>query len=103
MTDVRHAIAVNTSIARCTRHLTPAIAHLPLAVAVGRGAQIAGFIVRACADQARLMEAETPARPLLTVEDFTLNLVDTILAILEAATSVKPASAERGQYDLRSG
>jgi len=93
MTDARDAIAVNTSIARCTRHLVPAIAHLPPAVAAERGSQIAGFIVRACADQARLMDTGTPARPLLTVEDFTLNLIDTVLAILQAPTSVEPAQA----------
>jgi AcrR family transcriptional regulator len=90
MTDAREAVAVNTSIARCTRRLVPVVAHLPPAVAAERGSQVAGFIVRACADQARLMDADTPARPLLTVEDFTLNLVDTVLAILEAPTSVNP-------------
>jgi AcrR family transcriptional regulator len=90
MTDARDAIAVNTSIARCTRHLTPAIAHLPSAVAAERGSQIAGFIIRACADQARLIDTGTPARPLLTVEDFTLNLTDTVLAILQAPTSIQP-------------
>ena len=88
MTDASDAIAVNTSIARCTRHLIPAVAHLPRAVAAERGSQVAGFIIRACADQARLMDTGTPARPLLTVEDFTLNLIDTILAILQAPTSV---------------
>lgn len=89
------AITVNTSIARCTRHLLPAIAHLPPAVAAERGSQIAGFIVRACADQARLMGTGTPARTLLTVEDFTLNLTDTVLAILQAPTSVKPHPSPR--------
>lgn len=97
MTDARDAIAVNTSIARCTRHLRPAVAHLPPAVAAERGSQIAGFIVRACADQARLMDSGTPARPVLGVEEFTLNLIDTILAILQAPTSVNPHPA--GQAD----
>ena len=41
------------------------------------------------------MDAGTPARSLLTVEDFTLNLVDTILAILQAPTSVKPQPTPR--------
>ena len=94
-TDARDAITVNTSIARCSRHLLPAIAHLPPAVAAERGSQIAGFIVRACADQARLMDTGTPARTLLTVDDFTLNLTDTVLAILQAPTSVKPHPSPR--------
>jgi hypothetical protein len=34
------------------------------------------------------MDSDTPARPVLSVEDFTVNLVDTILAILHAPTSV---------------
>ena len=98
MTDASDAIAVNTSIARCTRHLIPAVAHLPRTVAAERGSQVAGFIIRACADQARLMDTGTPARPLLTVEDFTLNLIDTILAILQAPTSVGPTpSPEPGR------
>jgi AcrR family transcriptional regulator len=88
MTDAGEAIAVNTSIVRCARHLIPAVAHLPRPIAAERGSQIAGFIVRACADQARLMDTGTPARPLLTVEDFTVNLIDTVLAILQAPTSV---------------
>ena len=91
MTDASDAIAVNTSIARCTRHLIPAVAHLPRVVAAERGSQVAGFIIRACADQARLMDSGTSARPLLTVEDFTLNLIDTTLAILQAPTSVEPS------------
>jgi hypothetical protein len=53
-------------------------------------AERAGFIIRACADQARLMDTGTPARPLLTVEEFTLNLIDTVLAILQAPTSITP-------------
>jgi len=98
MTDASDAIAVNTSIARCTRHLIPAVAHLPRVVAAERGSQVAGFIIRACADQARLMDTGTPTRPLLTVEDFTLNLIDTILAILQAPTSVGPTpSPEPGR------
>jgi AcrR family transcriptional regulator len=95
--DAREAITVNTSITRCTRHFAALMAPLPLAVAVERGRQVAGFIVRACADQARLMDAEPPARPLLSVEDFTVNLVDTVLAILQAPTSIqaRPDPGER--------
>jgi hypothetical protein len=55
-----------------------------------RGGQIVGFIVRACADQARLMDMGAPARSLLSVDDFTLNLIDTALAVLQAPTSVQP-------------
>jgi hypothetical protein len=49
---------------------------------------VTGFIIRACSDQSRLMDSDPPARPLLSVDDFTVNLVDTILAILQAPTNV---------------
>jgi len=57
---------------------------------------VIGFIIRACSDQSRLMESDPPARPVLSVDDFTVNLVDTIRAILQAPTSVAtgPAAAE---------
>ena len=41
------------------------------------------------------MDTGTPARTLLTVDDFTLNLIDTVLAILQAPTSVKPHPSPR--------
>jgi hypothetical protein len=34
------------------------------------------------------MDSERPSRAVLSVEDFSANLVDTILAILRAPTSV---------------
>ena len=88
MTDARDAITVNTSIARCAAYLLPSLDHLPVPVAVERTSQVTGFIIRACGDQARLMDSDPPARPVLSVEDFTVNLVDTIMAIIQAPTSV---------------
>jgi hypothetical protein len=57
---------------------------------------VTGFIIRARSDQSRLMESDPPARPVLSVDDFTVNLVDTILAILQAPVSVAtgPAATE---------
>ena len=92
MGDARDALAVNSSTARCVRHLGAAVSHLPPPIAAERGGQIIGFIVRACADQARLMDADPPARPVLPVEAFTVNLVDAVLAILQAPTSIKPGT-----------
>ena len=91
MTDARDAVAVNTSIARCAGYLLPSLDHLPAPIIAERTSQAIGFIVRACGDQSRLMDSDAPARPVLSVEDFTVNLVDTILAILQAPTSVAPA------------
>ena len=91
MTDARDAVAVNTSIARCAGYLLPSLDHLPALIAAERTSQVISFIIRACGDQSRLMDSDAPARPVLSVEDFTVNLVDTILAILQAPTSVAPA------------
>jgi hypothetical protein len=88
MTDARDAVTVNSSITRCAAYLLPSLDHLPVPIAVERTSQLTSFIVRACGDQSRLMDSDPPARPVLSVEDFTVNLVDTILAILQAPTSV---------------
>lgn len=93
MTDARDAISVNSSIRRCARHLTPILTRLPGPIAAERTSQVTGFIARTCGDQSRLMDSDAPARPVLSVEDFTMNLVDTVLAILEAPSSVAPDGA----------
>ena len=96
MTDAREAITINTSITRCAAYILPSLDHLPAPIAAERASQVTGFIIRACSDQSRLMESDPPARPVLSVDDFTVNLVDTILAILQAPTSVAtgPAATE---------
>ena len=96
MTDARDAVAVNTSIARCAGYLLPSLDHLPPLIAAERTSQVISFIIRACGDQSRLMDSNLPARPVLSVDDFTVNLVDTILAILQAPTSVAAGPAAAG-------
>jgi AcrR family transcriptional regulator len=90
MNDAGDAITLNSSIRRCARHLIPVLIRLPGPIAAERASQVTGFIVRACGDQSRLMDSDAPARPVLSVDDFTVNLVDTVQAILEAPTSVAP-------------
>jgi AcrR family transcriptional regulator len=95
MSDAGDAITLNASVRRSARHLIPVLTRLPGPVAAERASQVTGFIARACGDQSRLMDSDPPARPVLSVEDFTLNLVDTVVAILEAPTSVAPDGAAR--------
>ena len=95
MSDAGDAITLNASVRRGARHLIPVLTRLPGPVAAERASQVTGFIARACGDQSRLMDSGAPARPVLSVEDFTMNLVDTVLAILEAPTSVAPDGAPR--------
>ncbi len=96
MTDAREAVTVNTSVSRCAAYLLPSLDHLPAPIAAERTSQVTGFIIRACGDQSRLMDSDPPARPVLSVEDFTVNLVDTILAILQAPTCVAAGPAAAG-------
>jgi len=86
--DAGDAIMVNTSVSRCARYILPILAHLPAAVAAERTSQVTGFVIRALGDQCRLMDSEKPSRAVLSVEDFTANLVDMIMAILQAPTSI---------------
>jgi hypothetical protein len=93
MTDARDAITINTSIARCAAYILPSLDNLPAPITAERTSQVTGFIIRACSDQSRLMDSDPPARSVLSVDDFTVNLVDTILAILQAPTSVTAGPA----------
>lgn len=86
--DAGDAIMVNTSISRCARYILPVLAHLPATVAYERTSQVTGFVVRALGDQCRLMDSERPSRAVLSIENFSANLVDIILAILQAPSSV---------------
>ncbi len=86
--DAGDAVMVNTSVTRCVRYILPVLAHLPAPIAAERTSQVTGFVIRALGDQCRLMDSEKPSRAVLSVEDFSANLVDTILAILQAPTSV---------------
>ena len=87
--DPGEIAAANSSVQRSVRYLAPVLANLPRDVAVERGSQIAGFLVRACADQARLLDTDPPPRPVLGIEAFTANLVDILLGLLQAPTTVR--------------
>lgn len=97
MTDAGDAITVNTSIARCAAYILPSLDHLPAPIIAERTSQVIGFVIRACSDQSRLMDSDPPPRPVLSVEDFTVNLVDTIMAILQAPTGVASGQVAAGQ------
>jgi AcrR family transcriptional regulator len=86
--DSGDAIMVNTSISRCARYILPALAHLPPPIAAERTSLAAGFVIRALGDQCRLIDSDPPSRTILPVADFSANLVDMILAILQAPSSV---------------
>jgi AcrR family transcriptional regulator len=90
--DAGDAVMVNTSVSRCVRYILPVLAHLPPPIAAERTSQVTGFVIRALGDQCRLMDSERPSRAVLPVEDFSANLVDTILAILQAPTTITEES-----------
>src|ERR1700749_976570 len=74
--DAGDAVMVNTSVSRCVRYILPLLSHLPPSIAAERTSQ-------------------GPGRAVLSVEDFSANLVDTILAILQAPTSISSAELSR--------
>lgn len=86
--DARELLAVNSSIQRCVAHLAGALGHLPPALRFERGSQITGFLVRACADQARLTDTDQPPRLPLDPSAFTANLIDMLLAMMHAPSTV---------------
>jgi AcrR family transcriptional regulator len=86
--DARETLQVNSSTARCVRYLASAFAQLPESIATERRSQLAGLAIRALAEQARLLDTKPPPRPPLPIEAFTANLVDVLLAVLTAPTSV---------------
>lgn len=79
----------NSSIVRCAALLRPHMAHLPDPVMAERASQAIAFAVRACADQAYLLDSEPAPRPRLGMEDFVVNLIDTLLAMLFAPSTVR--------------
>jgi AcrR family transcriptional regulator len=87
--DPAELAVANSSVRRGARYLARALADLPRDVAVERGSQAAAFILRACADQARLLDTDPPTRPVLGIEAFTANLVDVLLGLLQAPSTVK--------------
>jgi hypothetical protein len=71
----------------CASACRPAIEHLPPAIAIERVSQAIGFMVRVLADQARLIDTDTPPREPLAIDAFTTNLVDVLVAMLTAPTA----------------
>ncbi len=88
VSDAQDALLVSSSVARCVQHLAPAFRELPGEVAAERRSQIAGFVIRAFADQARLLDTDQQPRTPLSPDGFSANLVDVSLAMLTAPSSV---------------
>ncbi len=93
--DARRLIAAAGSMQRCAEHLAPRFAHLPPAVASERTSMLSALIIRTLADNARLRDSSPPPRAILTVDEFTTNLADIILAIIEAPSTVSRSKKTR--------
>lgn len=90
--DARDSMRLASSLARCAVYIAPILADLSAEVRVERVSQGISFVVRAIADQARLLDAPSPPRPVLEPDRFVTNLVDVLMAML-GAPSTKPSSA----------
>lgn len=93
--DARELLQVNTSVARAAAYIGPAIEHLPPALRVERVSQGVGFMIRALADQARLVDADPAPREPLAPDLFATNIVDVMLGMLSAPTTTDVAQGRR--------
>lgn len=84
LASAQAALRGNGSLARCADLVVGATTHLPHHLRQERVALLVAFVMRAYADQARLLDAAEPSRPPLPGEDFTAHLVGLIVAILDA-------------------
>jgi AcrR family transcriptional regulator len=89
--DTRDLLYVNDSMARCAVYAASLTARLPERVAGERIRQLIGFTVRSLADQATLVDAASAPRVPLTTDEFATNLVDVVIAMLGAGTSLGSA------------
>ncbi len=85
-------IGTNGGLARSAALLGPHMQHLPVVIRVERASLALGYVLRACADQARLLDNPVPQRAPLGLEHFITNLVDTVLALLLTPTTVPEAT-----------
>ena len=95
--DSTQTLFVNESIMRCLPFISPSLEQLPERVRGERVSQLAGFLIRATAEQARLLDADPPPRRPLAVDDFVDNLVDVVVAMLTAPTSVDVNGTAQGR------
>ena len=83
--DARDSLGLAASLGRCAAYVAPLLATLPEQIRAERASQAIMFLVRALADQARLLDAHPPPRPVLADDVFLANLVDVVTGILTAA------------------
>lgn len=89
----------NPSLSRCAVHLIRVVSFLPPALRQERAALLGAFIVRAYADQARLLDGNPPARPPLSTATFTTHLVDLLMTMVSAPTSAVVSDDPPGPND----
>jgi AcrR family transcriptional regulator len=76
------------NLIRCAELISPSLEHFPLWLQRERAAIVSGLITRAYADQARLVGMDEPPREVLSLDDFTTNLLDLLEAMLLTPTSI---------------
>lgn len=88
VTPATDVMRIAPSLVRSAAFLEQAVGHLPPEIRAERVGQIGLFVIRAYGDQARFIDAEAPPRAPLSTEDFTENLVDLLVAVVDAPSSV---------------
>jgi AcrR family transcriptional regulator len=84
LASAQAALRGNGSLARSADLVTGELTHLPSHLRQERVALLVAFVMRAYADQARLLDAVEPSRQPLSGPEFTAHVVGLIEAILGA-------------------
>lgn len=87
--DVAGLLSFNSSTFRATMLLRDLVPPRPPAIQALRGRLIVGVLIRGYADQARMIDTDPPPPGLLGVEDFTTALVDLLMGLVEARSTVE--------------
>jgi AcrR family transcriptional regulator len=77
-------LSYRTSLGRAAAHLLPLVEHLEPARRQLRAQNILGLVLYAMAQQARLIDSDTPPNSPVDTATFQVDLVDTILGALRA-------------------
>lgn len=87
VTPTSDIMRISPSLVRSATLLARAVQHVPPEIQAERIGQIGLFVIRAYGDQARFLDAAEPPRTPLSTEAFTENLVDLLVAVVDAPAS----------------
>jgi len=86
-TATQNLATSTSSLGRCAAHFAASLRELPSDLRIERVALMSAFVVRAYSDQAHLVDAAEPARPVLPTSRFRANVLDLAVGALFAPST----------------